>query len=420
MKPAHSSLGHPRLGRLERGLRRRPRLQPLPDRIRRRLALGCVGTYTFVLADAGRVTVASNAAAKTFSLPLNATLPYEIGTRIEVRNEGAGQLTANIPTGGTINGVNAASIILTLGQTVILWKRSTDGWTTQMAMGTSELNLPLVAAPGAPQTDRLNFFAMKLAGKMLPGFRGPKGADKALQAFLGQGQTATFMPVGNNNGNTTLLGMMSPTTGGFSNTTRNVATTNYFGRTRRMGHVSAATAAAVGQFRGVTQYTIGDLAAKNSGFFMTLRFGISDAAAVAGARMLMGVSSLGAPTNVEPATLLNTIGVGHGAADTNLRLYFGGSAAQTPIDLGANFPTNTLSVDMYELALFAPWDEQVVYWQVTRLNTGHVASGVLSGTVGTALPAATTLLAHWGYRTNNATALAVGLDVALLYIETDG
>lgn len=45
-----------------------------------------------------------------------------------------------------------------------------------------------------------------------------------------------------------------------------------------------------------------------------------------------------------------------------------------------------------------------------------------SGTVTsstTVLPTNTTLLAPWGYRTNNATALAVGLDVMSAYIETD-
>ena len=143
-----------------------------------------------------------------------------------------------------------------------------------------------------------------------------------------------------------------------------------------------------------------------------LRFGISDAAAVAGARMFFGMaSSTVAPANVEPNTLINSIGIGHGAADTNLSIYFGGSTAQTPINLGANFPSNTLSVDMYELALYAAPNTQTCNYQVTRLNTGQVASGVLSGVAGVALPASTVLMNWTGYRTNNATALAVGFDI---------
>jgi hypothetical protein len=51
--------------------------------------------------------------------------------------------------------------------------------------------------------------------------------------------------------------------------------------------------------------------------------------------------------------------------------------------------------------------------------TAAFAAGTLSGTPGTAVPNSTTLIGPWGYRTNNATALAVGLDVASAYIETD-
>ena len=57
----------------------------------------------------------------------------------------------------------------------------------------------------------------------------------------------------------------------------------------------------------------------------------------------------------------------------------------------------------------------VVYYQVTRLNTGDVASGSFT----TNLPLGTVLLCHQLWRTNNATALAVGLDVAGIYMETD-
>jgi hypothetical protein len=189
---------------------------------------------------------------------------------------------------------------------------------------------------------------------------------------------------------------------------------------RRLGFVSAATAAAVGQWRtGVSQFTLGN-GAGLGGFTYIIRFGISDAAAIADARMFMGmgVGTL-VPTNIEPSTLVNVIGIGCGAADTTLSLYYGGSAAQTPIALGANFPANTRNVDMYELALFAAPNSTTVQYEVTRLNTGHVVKGTLSGAAGTVLPAATTLLGPWGYRTNNATALACAIDVASAYIETD-
>jgi hypothetical protein len=125
------------------------------------------------------------------------------------------------------------------------------------------------------------------------------------------------------------------------------------------------------------------------------------------------------PLNVEPSTINQCIGVGHGASDTNLFLYYGGSAALTPIDLGANFPNAHGSVNVYELALYSRPTSGDVNYEVRRLNTGHVATGTIVNSGATVLPTNTTLIGPWGYRTNNATALAVGLDVMSAYIETD-
>ena len=292
----------------------------------------------------------------------------------------------------------------------------TDG---VMTLGASML-LPAIASPVNPGAGKVNVFGRSVAGRIMPAFMGPSGLDSTLQPNLARNKVGYWAPPGNAATLPGVFGFTAPTTTGFTATARNVATTNLFTRMRRLGFVTAATAGTVGQFRvAVSQFTIGN-GSGLGGFHYITRFGISDPATVADARMFMGLG-VGAttPTNVEPSTLVNCVGIGHGAADANLKLFYGGSAAQTPIDLGANFPKNTLSVDMYELALFASPNSQTIQYEVTRLNTGHVATGTLSGTVGTQLPAATTLLAPWGYRTNNASALAVGLDVASCYIETD-
>lgn len=281
------------------------------------------------------------------------------------------------------------------------------------------LRLPSISTPAAPAADGLNLFGRKISGRMFPAYIGPSGLDSSLQPLLARNKIGYWCPPGNGSTVPGVLGFTAPTVTGFTATARNVATTNLFTRMRRLGYVTTAVAGQVGQWRhGSMQFTIGN-GSTLGGFTYIIRFGTSDAATVSGARMFMGMRSNATPTNVEPSTITNCVGIGHGAADTNLKLYFGGSAAQAPIDLGANFPANTLSVDMYELALFAPVNSQVIHYEVTRLNTGNVASGTLSGTVGTVIPAATTLIGPWGYRTNNATALAVGIDIASAYIETD-
>ena len=50
-------------------------------------------TYTFVLADNGKLVTASNASAQTYSIPTNASVAYPIGTQINIIQIGAGQVT---------------------------------------------------------------------------------------------------------------------------------------------------------------------------------------------------------------------------------------------------------------------------------------------------------------------------------------
>lgn len=279
--------------------------------------------------------------------------------------------------------------------------------------------------PSAPATGKMLLYSKSVAGRMMPKWIGPSGLDSIVQPMVAMNKVAWWNPPGNATTAPGVLGMAAMTVvsnGGTTMTTRSVATTRMFTRLKRAGVVSTAVAGTLGSLRqGSMQYTIGD-GAGLGGFTYVSRFGSSDAATVTGAREFVGLSSAtAAPTNVEPSTLTNSIGLCSGAADTNMKLCYGGSAPQTPIDLGVNFPANTLSVDMYELILYAPTNvNNVVNYRVTRLNTGDVATGTITAaTAGTQLPASTTFLAARFWRTNNLTALAVGIDVASLYVETD-
>jgi hypothetical protein len=133
-------------------------------------------------------------------------------------------------------------------------------------------------------------------------------------------------------------------------------------------------------------------------------------------------SSTSAPTNVEPNTLTNSVGVAQLSTDaTQWYLVYGGSAAQTAIALGTTLGSPNLTTTAYELALFAPPSlNGTVGYEVTNLNSGVIVSGTLTpGTPGTQTPLSTTLLAPRIWRTNNATAAAVAFDNCSIYIETD-
>lgn len=283
-----------------------------------------------------------------------------------------------------------------------------------------EITLPYVATPAVPAADKLNLFAGRKASRMLPRFMGPSGLDVTLQPLMASNKIGWWNPPGNSTTLPGVVGFAAPTAIGTA-TARNVAATNLATRSRRLGYVSAATAGSLSGHYGTTaQFTIGAMGGIG-GFFYVCRFVVSDAAAVSGARMFVGLrNAVAAPTNIEPSSgQTNMAGVAQIGTSNNLQIVYGGSAAQTAIDLGASFPANSLSADLYELVLFAPPDTQVVSYQVTRVNTGDIASGTLSGAVGTVIPAATTFLAHAAWRCNNAQALAVGIDVVSVYIETD-
>jgi hypothetical protein len=278
----------------------------------------------------------------------------------------------------------------------------------------------------APATGKVKMFCKKIANRFFPAMVGVANMDACLQPSIWRQKVGIWTPPGNATTTPGVNGFTAPTAIGTA-TARNVATTNLLTRTRRIGYVSAATAAAFcGQFTGAAQFTTGD-GAGLGGFFYSCRFAITDAAAVSGARSFFGVTSqTTTPTNVEPSTLTNAIGIAQLSTDaTQLYLVYGGSAAQTAVALGTNFPpmagvgaTNGI---VYDLTIFcSPNSNGVVNVRLERVGTTFVYENTITpGTPGTQTPLNTTLLAHRAWRTNNATLLACGLDILNIYIETD-
>jgi hypothetical protein len=65
-------------------------------------------TYTFVLADNGKLVTASNASAQTYTIPLNSSVAYATGSQINLIQIGAGQVTV-VGAGGVTVLSNAAT-----------------------------------------------------------------------------------------------------------------------------------------------------------------------------------------------------------------------------------------------------------------------------------------------------------------------
>jgi hypothetical protein len=272
----------------------------------------------------------------------------------------------------------------------------------------NEINTPSVPALG------VTTYSKDVGGREMFAQIGKSGVDYSFQPFLGRNKVILWQANGNTT-TSTVFGTLTPTNSGTA-TTRNVATTNFFTWTRRLGHVSSATNNQASGIRAVSaQFGLGP-AAGCGGFHFVARFGISDATLVAGARLFVGMTSSTAVLgNADPSTFANIIGVGLDAADTTLQIMHNDAAGTaTKINLGASFPEST-NTDLYELVLYCASGASLVYYQVINLSTNAIASGQIT----TNLPAVNTLLAWQLWRHNVNTGQAVGLDIASVYLETD-
>jgi hypothetical protein len=83
-------------------------------------------TYTFVLADARQLVTATNASAKTFTIPPQSSVTWLTGTMIRVVNYGAGALTVNGGVGVTVT--NTAATIAQYGAATAI-RTGSNAWT---------------------------------------------------------------------------------------------------------------------------------------------------------------------------------------------------------------------------------------------------------------------------------------------------
>jgi hypothetical protein len=203
-------------------------------------------------------------------------------------------------------------------------------------------------------------------------------------------------------------------------TAANIATTNrhtYMKRIEALVTVAATTA--VAGWRGAAaQFGVGGAAAGDGGFHFVCRFGPATGVATTTNRCFVGMANTtAAPTDVQPSTITNIVGLGWDAADTNIQIMHRGAGAVTKIDLGASFPVPTADrTKAYELVMFSkPGTTQEVGYEVTDLATGAAASGLIT----TNLPTTTTLLAPRLWMSVGGTSSVIGIALMGLYIETD-
>lgn len=89
-------------------------------------------TYTFVLTDANNTLVtASNGSAQTYTIPLNSSVAYPVGSQINIIAIGTGQVTIQGASGVTVASIGATSTAPKLRvqySPASLIKVATDTW----------------------------------------------------------------------------------------------------------------------------------------------------------------------------------------------------------------------------------------------------------------------------------------------------
>ena len=297
----------------------------------------------------------------------------------------------------------------------VLLTRTGGSWAALANVTTNDGNVELAhdTAPATPAAGKTGIHGHAIATRAMAAQIDPNARIHAFQPFLARTHVGIWLAPG---GNTLPLafGILAPTTTGTA-TSATMASTNLFTSTRRLHYVSASSAGSVAGPRAtIAQFWRGN-AANLGGWFAAFRWGVGDG--VTTANMFVGLqANVNAPTNVAPSTFAEIVGIGCDTGDTNLQLYASDATPRARTDLGANFPCNTNTLDVYEFIMFCPPNASAIDWTLNRLNTGNTTSGQITGTN---LPTATTFLTQQMWRTNGVTASAVTLAFFGLYVETE-
>ncbi len=165
-----------------------------------------------------------------------------------------------------------------------------------------------------------------------------------------------------NVGNTTYTGIRT------TNSNSQTGQTAEFGYPARMLYASATTLGAFATQRG----TVGGNFIPNINLKMYWKRRFQIDCNISGSRFVCGLSNmfqLAAPTNVEPDTLINTIGVCKLSTSNNLHFFWNdATGTATTVDLGANYPANNVTAYFYDLEIYKEFSTNNVTMKITRID----------------------------------------------------
>jgi len=278
------------------------------------------------------------------------------------------------------------------------------------------------ATPTTP-VGAMKLWARNRAGRRLPAIVGPSGLDTSLQPLLATNGIRWVSAVANatapNAMGTAVTATGTATAAAVTGATTASAINLHLAMKRLDYLVTVAATTAVAGFREGNNSFYVSSAAAMGGFFYVCRFSpATGSAAGAARRTFCGVSnSTAAPTDVDPSTLLNGVGVGYSSVDTNWQIYTAGTVA-AKVNTGMAKPAGaTDRPGFWELALFAAPGSLVINYEFTDLFTNTKFTGAT--TPGTNSPVNGTALSARGYHSVGGVSSVCGFTLSNLYVDTD-
>jgi hypothetical protein len=194
----------------------------------------------------------------------------------------------------------------------------------------------------------------------------------------------TFRGVNFSNNSTTDTILGGITVGTTASTiARSVSSTNYAFKQIRKGFYGSVVSA--GRYTGIRGSAL--LFYLGGGFRYVCDFYISDTAFGSGCRQFYGMAGqttdLTYSDSILVSSLVNIIGVGSDASDTNLQVFHNdGTGTATKVDLGVDFPANrtagTALTTVYSIELFNDSNSTDVRYLVKNKETGGIAMGTIT------------------------------------------
>lgn len=327
----------------------------------------------------------------------DATLSFKTGfsTRGIVGLQGDDDLTMKVsPNGSSFN-------------TALILKAAT---------GRAEVPQPMelvaqTSVPSNPGSGKLALYSRARAGQLWLEALRPSGRDFPLQPHMGVNRVAFWAPAASTT--VTAVGMPVTNVGTVSHPT--LAATNLKTQMRRWTITSAAVVDSVIDQRAAAWVCWRGNAAGLGGWSYTNRLALTTLQATGMAFFGLYSSTAALAVTLTLSAVVNCVGIGfQRGTHTNWQLVTNdGAGAPTLTDLGASFPVNT--TDVLTLFINAAPQASSIGVRVVNENSGAVFEATLT----TDIPAATTFLSPRNFMNNGATAAAVAVDCAGVYVETD-